>query len=446
MIKDLLRSLVIRLLEREARAALLRHTPFVIAVTGSVGKTTTKDLIAAVLEKSTRLRKSMKSFNSEIGLPLSVLGLPNAWSSPIGWIKNLWLGFKASRGGEFPETLVLEIGADHPGDIGHAMSWIAPDIAVVTRLPERPVHVEFFSSPEEVREEKAKLVVGLKDNGVFVGNGDDAAVLGLRTRTKARMITYGMREGVMMRSPSAEILYEIDPETKRRVPVGMGFRIDWSGGSYPIRLYGVVGEQGVMAALAALAVGVARNTHMLDMIDALGAFSFPPGRMRLIPGKNHSILIDDTYNASPVAMAEAIETLARVDVAGPAGPSRRIAVLGDMLELGKYSEEEHRKIGKLLALRRIDMLVAVGKRAAWIAEAAREEGMLRGAIYHCMDSVEAGEWLAARVETGDAILLKGSQGSGPDLIRMERATRKLMNDPGRAHELLVRQEDEWQTH
>lgn len=185
---------------------------------------------------------------------------------------------------------------------------------------------------------------------------------------------------------------------------------------------------------------------MLTMIDALAEFQFPPGRMRLIPGKNHSILIDDTYNASPVAMAEAIETLARIDVSGPAGPSRRIAVLGDMLELGKYSEEEHRKIGKLVALRRIDMLVAVGKRAEWIAEAAREEGMLRGAIYHCMNSIEAGEWLSARVETGDAVLLKGSQGSGKDLIRMERATRQLMADPGRARELLVRQEDEWQTH
>lgn len=446
MIRNLFRSLVIGLLEREARAALLFHKPFVIAVTGSVGKTTTKDLIAAVLASSARVRKSMKSFNSEIGLPLSVLGLPNAWSSPTGWIANLWKGFMASRGGEFPETLVLEIGADHPGDIGRAVEWVIPDIAVVTRLPERPVHVEFFSSPEEVREEKAKLVSALKQHGVFVGNGDDAAVLALRARTKARMITYGTHDGAMMRSPSIEILTEMDPETKRKVPIGMGFRVDWSGGSYPARIYGVVGEQGVMAALAALAVGAARGVNMLTMIDALAEFQFPPGRMRLIPGKNHSILIDDTYNASPVAMAEAIETLARIDVSGPAGPSRRIAVLGDMLELGKYSEEEHRKIGKLVALRRIDMLVAVGKRAEWIAEAAREEGMLRGAIYHCMNSIEAGEWLSARVETGDAVLLKGSQGSGKDLIRMERATRQLMADPGRARELLVRQEDEWQTH
>lgn len=445
MINHFLKTVVIRMLKWEAQSALRHHAPFIIAVTGSVGKTTTKDLIAAVLERSTSLRKSMKSFNSEIGIPLSVLGLPNAWSSPIRWAENLWNGYREAGGNGFPKTLVLEVGADHPGDIGSVVEWLKPDITVVTRLPDRPVHVEFFSSPEEVRQEKAKLVSALKPNGIFVGNGDDAAVLGLRNRTSARMITYGKGPGCALRSPSSEILYEIAPDTKRKIPVGMGFRVDWAGGSYPMRLRGVVGEQGVMAALAALAVGAARNVSILEMIDTLGEFTFPPGRMRIIPGKNHSTLIDDTYNASPVAMAEAIETLARIDVSGPAGAARRIAVLGDMLELGTFSEEEHRKIGKLVALRKIDILVAVGKRAEWIAEAAREEGLPRGAIYHCTNALEAGEWVSARIEAGDVVLLKGSQGSGENTIRVERATRALMAEPDRAGELLVRQEDAWKT-
>lgn len=443
MIKTLFKRIVIGLLYREARTALLRHKPFIIAVTGSVGKTTTKDLIAAVLAGSAPLRKSMKSFNSEIGLPLSILGLPNAWSSPMGWVGNLWQGYREAYGQRFPETLVLEIGADHPGDIESAVGWIKPDIAVLTRLPDRPVHVEFFPTPEDVRKEKAKLVSALKDNGVFVGNGDDLAILALRSRTKARMISYGMRQGSAMRSPSSEILYEVVSGTKRKIPIGMGFRVDWMGGSYPVRLYGVVGEQSVMAALAALAVGAARNMNMLSMVEALATFSFAPGRMRILAGKHNSILIDDTYNASPIAMAEAIETLAKIDISGPVTPSRRIAVLGDMLELGSYSEEEHRKIGKLVALRQIDMLVTVGKRGVWIADAAREAGQPGGSIYHCANAIEAGEWLSARLQSGDTVLLKGSQGSGEDTIRLERTTRMLMADSTRAREVLVRQEDEW---
>ena len=157
---------------------LLRHKPKIIAVTGSVGKSTTKDAIYAVLSGSLHVRKSEKSFNGDVGVPLTILGCENGWKNPLKWLiniaKGLWLVLIPQS---YPEWLVLEVGADRPGDIKRIARWLKPDIAVLTAIPETPAHVEFFASPDELMKEKLSLAESLKPGGTLVLYGDDSRML-----------------------------------------------------------------------------------------------------------------------------------------------------------------------------------------------------------------------------------------------------------------------------
>jgi len=173
------RLIVTVILIAEASLLLRRHKPRIIAVSGSVGKTTTKDAIFAAIKNNVYARKSDKSFNSEIGVPLTVLGLPNAWNNPFFWFRNLVEGFfLACFSRSYPEVLILETGIDRPGDMEKLAHWLKPDIVVLTRLPEVPVHVEYFPSPTAVIDEKMKIVQALQPDGVFIYNSDDILIEG----------------------------------------------------------------------------------------------------------------------------------------------------------------------------------------------------------------------------------------------------------------------------
>lgn len=433
--KRILKLIVVMILSWEAKVVLRKYRPFIIAVTGSVGKTSTKDAIFEVVKNTIKSRKSMKSFNSELGVPLTVLGLENKWSSTFGWLSNIMRGFMMIiLPTPFPELLVLEVGADHPDDIKRITRWLTPDITVVTRIPDLPVHVEYFSSPEEVKKEKAELVKATKRTGVFVANADDPAVVGMSSLTRAHMLTYGFGETAMVRGSKPEIAYR--EKDGRNYPVGMMFHIDYHGEEYPILLMGILGAHICSAALAACAVGVSRGIPMNHIIAALSVLETPRGRMRIIPGISGSTIIDDSYNSSPVALAAALEVLHEIDA------KHRIAVLGDMLELGKYSNTEHWDVGRNVGSW-ADELVTVGQRARGIAEGAKTAGLLEGKIRTFANSKEAGQWLIPEIKTGDVILVKGSQGSGENMIRMERAIKEIMAHPEDADKLLVRQEPEW---
>lgn len=436
--KKFFKPIVILILMLEARVLLRRHKPFIIAVTGSVGKTTTKDAIFHVLNGRVSIRKSEKSFNSEFGIPLTILGLSSAWHSPLRWSHALALGFwRAFFGRTYPHVLVLEIGADHPGDISKITKWLKPDIAVVTRLPERPVHVEFFSSPEDLRNEKWELVRALPKHGVCVVNGDDYYARELCAATDVRVITFGFNNDCHVRGEVPQVRYE--SASGLEIPLGITFAVDVGGEAYPVNLNNVLGVQPAMAALAALTVGVAMRESMSRMTKELETFETPRGRMRVIIGKRGSVIIDDTYNSSPIAAEAALETLRSLR------GKQKIAILGDMLELGKFSEEEHRRIGEIAGAS-VDLLLTIGKRARWIAEGAVKAGLGREYIHEFTDVLHAGRWMAGRVAPGDVILAKGSQGSGANMIRIERAVKLLMMRHEDAAKLLVRQEDEWQKH
>ena len=433
--KNILKIIVVWILTLEAKLVLKKYKPKIIAVTGSVGKTTTKDAIFAALEPTQFVRKNQKSFNSEIGVPLTILGCDTGWSNPIIWLKNILEGlalivFK----NHYPKILVLEVGADKPGDIKNTAQWLKPDIAVITVIPDTPVHVKYFDSPEAVAKEKRSLADALKDDGKLILNGDEARVMKLKEDLRGITTTYGFLPNNDFIASYDELLYEDG------APIGINFRVDHLGSSIPVTMRGSIGKQHIYTALAATAVASLLGADVASISTALSDHVGPPGRMRLINGIKGVTIIDDTYNSSPKAVDEALNTLNRIECKG-----KKIAVLGDMRELGHFSKAEHKKVGEYVA-KVADVLVTVGVRARIIAKAALENGLSPKNVYQYEnnEAQRAGKELESSLGEGDIVLAKGSQGSGDDKIRLERLVKEIMAEPLKAPELLVRQDKAWE--
>lgn len=423
----IVKRIVVAILTFEARLVLFRYRPTIVAVTGSVGKTSTKDAIYTVLADAHHVRKSEKSFNSELGVPLTVLGRENAWHNPLKWIANIIDGLLlALIKTEYPKLLVLEVGADRPGDISSLGRWLKPNISVITAIPELPVHVEFFADAEEVAREKRALAESLVPGGVLVVNGDDERTKGIPNERGA-VVTYGFSDGCMVHGELEEIVYEAG------LPVGTRLRIGYGGASEPMELVGALGRTQVYPLLAALAVAYALTIDPGTAARKLSGHVAPPGRMRILKGIHGSTIVDDTYNASPAAVLAALDTMANVKA------QRKIVAIADMLELGKYSVDAHRQVGQR-ARDVADIVIAVGIRAKGIAEAAIAAGMPASAVfvYEKEQVLQAASDMKAMAAPGDVILIKGSQS-----MRMEKVVKELMAEPDRAKELLVRQEAEW---
>jgi UDP-N-acetylmuramoyl-tripeptide--D-alanyl-D-alanine ligase len=426
--KSAFKSIIVAVLTFEARLLLRRARPTIIAVTGSVGKTATKDAIYEVIKTTHRARKSEKSFNSELGVPLTVLGLPNAWHSPVGWLKNLVDGLlTALHPGQYPDVLVLEMGVDRPGDMAKHTKWIIPDVVVLTRLPDVPTHVEYFSSPEAVVAEKLTLVSALRTDGHVVYNHDDEKVRTAAAAVRQPTLGYGRYAPTDFYVTQDEVTYTAG------LPTGMEFKVTHGEGSALLSVQGSIGVQHAYNYAAALAVAHIFSIPLADAAAALSAHVPPPGRMRVVRGIKDTVIIDDTYNSSPIATERALSSLLEIKTA-----KRRIAVLGDMLELGRYSVGAHERVGAQVA-ETADVLVAVGVRARKIVEGALEHGMSEKHIYQYDNAAAAGRELQNLLVPGDVVLVKGSQG-----MRCEQIVHEIMREPERAAELLVRQGPAWQ--
>ncbi len=437
--RQIFKKIVTNILVLEARAVLRKYKPSIVAVTGSVGKTTTKEAIYSALAERSFVRKSDKSFNSEIGVPLTILGCPNGWNNPLRWLENIFDGLlRIFFNSKYPEWLVLEIGADRPGDIRAMASWLSIDVAVVTHIPEVPVHVEYFASPEEVVEEKAAIISAMKPSGTLVLYADDQRVLSLADRAhQSRVITYGLEERANVRATNTEIVYSDAATHQAQVPIGMRASVisnlPDAGGSLEVFIDGTLGTHVIVPFLAAASVASAIGMPIATAAESFKKNQEPVrGRMRILAGIRGSIIIDDTYNASPAATTAALQVLRDLKVTG-----KKIAVLGDMMELGRYSVESHKKIGAQVA-EIADEFMTVGIRMRDAAQAALDAGMQDSSIFQYERSEQAGEALVQRIAEGDCVLLKGSQS-----IRMERAVELLLADPTKARDLLVRKEPEW---
>lgn len=429
--KKIFKKIVIKILTWQAQIVLKRYKPKIIAITGSVGKTSTKDAIFTVLSKFKTVRKSEKSYNSEIGLPLTILGIPNGWNSPVIWLENIIRGFKLIFWARaYPQWLVLEVGAGKPNDIKSVTKWLSPDIVVITRFPDKPVHVEFFGTIEKIIEEKSALAFALKQNGTLILNHDDPKVYTLHEKAHRKAVSYGLHENATYHGTYPA--YKYKNENEITIPEGISFKLEHEGNTFPVMLPHIIGMHYVGQALAALAVAHEVGCDLLSSINAITEYMTPPGRLSLVEGIHHSVIIDDTYNASPVAMQAAIDVLK--DMKG----KRKIAVLGDMLELGKMTEDAHREIGhEVIGI--VDVLVVVGHRSKFIREGALEKGFSEKNIYSFDTARQAAQFLKDAVQKGDIVLLKGSQG-----IRLERAVEAIMAHPENKTKILCRQEKEWQ--
>lgn len=435
MVKNTFKFIVVGILIIEARIVLWKYKPSIIAVTGSVGKTSTKDAIYAALKSSVYVRKSEKSFNSEVGVPLTILGCDTGWRNPVKWVRNILAGLALiCFPNHYPKWLILEVGADAPGDIQRITKWIKPDIVVITSLPSVPVHVENFPSAQEVIQEKLALARALKPEGVLIINGDDKNVLQVRKQfSDTYVLTFGTEAHNDVAASHGAIAY--DEESGK--PTGMQFSVDEKGSSMPMRIYGRLGQQQIYPIVAAFAVAralmIAPTAVSKSIVSERGSL----GRMRILDGHNNTTIIDDSYNSSPTALRAALSTLKKVKTTG-----RKIAILGDMLELGKHTDESHKNAG-VYAGSIVDELVTVGVHTTLLAQAAQEAGLAKEHIHQFSvgQSQQAGKFVRSIIGEGDVILVKGSQ-SG---IRLERAVRELLADPLEARHVLVRQDDEWFT-
>ncbi len=427
--KTLFRRIFAPILASLSRAIIRKYHPKIVMVTGSVGKTSTKDAVAAALSQGFNVRKSDKGFNSDFGVPFTIIGVNNPWASVPAWLgvftEALALIFFPHR---YPNMLVLEVGADRPGDLARILKIATPDAVVVTLLPQVPVHVEAYETPAAVREEEFSPAFALQPHSPLIVSTEDEYALSLARKLDVHLSCFGTHDEADVQIKDIKVWMDGGV-----MPQGMEAIFKIEDREHEIKVEGAFGRTQLYAPAAALATALALGLTPMVALKGLKTYDSPPGRGRLFTGKLNTILIDDTYNSSPAAAEEALRSLELI----PLPPhARHVAILGDMLELGRYSIAEHTRIGHT-AKECVDVIITVGSRARAIGEAAMTDGMEQGNVIAFNNSKDAAAAVLDLLQEGDIVLIKGSQG-----IRLERVTKALLADPKDA-EGLVRQDKEW---
>ncbi|MFH1284789.1 MAG: Mur ligase family protein [Candidatus Peregrinibacteria bacterium] len=421
--KEILKKFVLFLLKIMARARMRRYKGTVIAVTGSVGKTSTKDAIFTILNSKFKVKRSEKSMNSEFGVMLSVLDIESGYSSLAKWSVLLIKGFYNCFFRDHSDVMLLELGVDKPRDMDFLLSVVKPDISVMTSIA--PVHMAEgqFENMDQIFEEKRKMVDALKEGGIAILNTDNPYLSNLaRLRGKKGTMTFGKNEDADYRAE--EISQSID---------GIDFVLRRKDESVEVRSK-VLGEHQVYVLIPALVCAEIMGIDMPSAIAAISRFSLPPGRMNVISGMNDAVILDSSYNSSPEALKAALNILKVV------GEDRhKVAVLGNMNELGKKSRVLHEMIGEIVP-DCADVLLTIGADAKLIAGKAEENGMKKENVHSFKSADEAAEFFKSKIKKNDVILVKGSQNN----VRLEIFVKKIMRNPEEAPSLLVRQEKAWQ--
>ncbi|MBD3330595.1 hypothetical protein GF354_03640 [Candidatus Peregrinibacteria bacterium] len=420
--KSLIKKIILFCLKRMAKRRLKKYRGKIIAVTGSVGKTSTKDAIFTVLNTQFKVHRSKKSMNSEFGLLLTILDIESGFSSARKWMYLLSKAFVNSFRRDLSEVLLLELGVDKPGDMDFLTSVIVPDIAVITNI--FPVHMAEgqFNSLKEIFDEKSKLVKVLKEGGTAILNTDDEYIAALaRSCPKRKVITFGR---------GANVSYRIK-ETESNLD-GLHFVLAHKDYRTDVKAE-VLGNYNAMVMVPAIICGLEMGMGIEDCVKAVMRYKLPPGRMSIIPAINGATILDSSYNSSPKALREALKILPKIK-----GAKRKIAVLGSMNELGPKSQQLHEDIGKI-APQYCDVLLTVGADASKIAAVAIEKGMDEKSVHVFKSAKEASAHFFDKVKSGDIILVKGSQNK----VRLEIFVKELMEHPEDAKDLLVRQGKNW---
>jgi UDP-N-acetylmuramoyl-tripeptide--D-alanyl-D-alanine ligase len=416
-----------KILRVMAVLVLRKYNPKIVSITGSVGKTSTKEAVFTVLASKFRVRRTDKNYNNEIGLPLSIIGANSGESSLWGWfqvfLKWFWIMLAPI---EYPEVLVLEMGADRPGDIQYLTSFIKSNAAIITDISTS--HIEFFNSIEGVAKEKSVLAKELDERGLAVLNADNKYVFKIKEQLKCNVISFGFSQEAQLRATDISFNYEGDG----KIVKGLSFKLNYKGTSIPVRLNNILAKHQIYAVLAAAAIGTGFGINLVEIGAALENFSLPCGRGNLLAGIKNSFIIDDTYNSSPTSTLAVLETLGEIQA------KRKIAVLGDMLELGEESVEKHKSIGKKFLEIKGNIFLAVGSRMKDAGAELKKNNFPQENIFYLASPMEAAKKMQELVQAGDLILVKGSQG-----MRMEKVVEVILNNPVEAKKLLCRQSAHW---
>ncbi|MCX7982474.1 MAG: UDP-N-acetylmuramoyl-tripeptide--D-alanyl-D-alanine ligase [Syntrophales bacterium] len=371
-----------------ARAHRERFHKPVIAITGSSGKTTTKEMVVSILGRKWNVHSTWGNFNNLIGLPLTLLGLEKRH-----------------------EACVLELGTNQEGEIARLTSIARPTIACITNIG--PAHLEGLGSVAGVAKEKGALFEGLDADKIAVVNLDDPLVREQRKRLKCQVITYG-------RSPEALVTVKGKPELESE---GVVFCLSVGNKKAQVKL-ATVGEHNVTNALAAAGIAYAAGIGLEDIVSGLQSLKPLPGRMEIVTLANGVHLINDVYNSNPISCIAALNTLKGLNREG-----RSFVVLGDMLELGQEGKERHKLIGEMLAEMAVEKAYLRGELVRYAAEGAKGRGWSDERIFFFHHPEEMLSDLIDRLSTGDWILVKGSRG-----MRMEEIVEGLINRMGRKRE------------
>jgi UDP-N-acetylmuramoyl-tripeptide--D-alanyl-D-alanine ligase len=368
-------------LQRLSTSIRERYPFLLIGITGSAGKTTTKEMIGTLVATERRTWKSWGNFNNLIGAPLCVDNTPDD-----------------------AEVVISEMGMNHAGEIAQIAGWTRPDIGVYTNIA--PVHIEFFGTIEKIAAAKRELLENLAPNGTVIVNNDNEHVVNISQGFAGKIVTYGIEHDADYRAR----------DIRERGLLGTRFNLEAEDTTRELELV-LPGRHNLDNLLAAIATARAAGISWEGIERGVAEVKPAHHRGVIIPLPNGATIYDDTYNSNPYALARTLELMALADVQG-----RRIAVIGDMLELGEQELQFHRDAGKGIP-RAIDVVIGVGKRAPSLLEGARAAGFADDALHHFADAQAAGEFLKTFIREGDLVLIKGSRGVG-----LDKAVAMLQNE------------------
>ncbi len=428
-LKHFFKSLITTILLFCAKRVIARERPVIIVVTGSAGKTSTKDALFHVLTQKLSVRKSMKSYNSEIGIPLTILGYETGWTDPLAWLQIVSGSIAQAFFGsdeDYPRYIILEADTRTPGDLSALATWLEPDYLVITSFGDHPAHLERFASYDDLKKEQLSLVGRVRTEGmILVSECAQGLVPDIKKRTQCPIKTFGFSDHATLSLSHFE--HDVMSET-----YGIRVRATLQGISLPLVIPHALGHGYAYALGGACLLAHILELNVIELLPFLESYVPTPGRMHVLSGIKRAAVIDDTYNASPDSMILAVHTLRDLKT-----PGRRIVVLGGMKEVGTESESIHTEIGRSLAPW-ADVIIGVGEEAKAYIEGALLGGLHESRLHHFDDAYEAGIFLQQVLKPRDTVLIKGAQA-----YRMEHVVKEVMQDPASASVMLVRQEEEW---
>ena len=385
-----------------------------IAVVGSVGKTSVKSATATVLTEKFTVRHSRGNLNTTLSAPLEILSIdgPKNAKSPLAWLKVFADARTSIKNPDAPDIIIQECGIDRPGEMSTFTKYMRPDIAIITSVA--PEHMEFFKTMDTVAREELSISQAAKKT-IFNLHDIDKKYHSLIAGNR---ISYG--------DQAADVFLKI----KKFTGSGYAANLQFSGKTSRTITISMLGEHNIRSITGAAAAGLVCGMDIEEVAAALAKIQPVSGRMNILHGIRGCTLLDDTYNASPIAMKHSLKTLYSLEA------KHKIAVLGDMNELGDISESEHKKIGKLCNPKQLDLLITIGGLSkSYLAPAAKANGCK---VISLQSAPEAGEFLKNSDIKNATILFKGSQGG----IYLEEAIKPLLKNPADSQKL-VRQSDAW---